>query len=284
LTPVGKILSFLMIVALLGLGVWLMVRDGDQAAPPARQEAQAPSGSDVAQAPDGAGGGQAAGAQRTGARIELEGVIPAKTAVPQLAPPQPFPVGEDKIIEVELSEYPGYAGLIVANGGLEPNDKSFFARNYGFKVRLTLSEEESWDKLNSGKLAASATTVDVLAVFGRQFNVVVPAQIAFSRGADGIVVRSNINRINQLKGQILTASQFTEAEFFIRYLAQEAGIGVNVLADADDRPDPERINLLFCEDAFVAGDTFASALAAGDTRLAGCVTWAPKTTEVAEGS
>lgn len=51
LTPVGKILSFLMIVALLGLGVWLMVRDGDQAAPPARQEAQAPSGSDVAQAP-----------------------------------------------------------------------------------------------------------------------------------------------------------------------------------------------------------------------------------------
>ena len=75
-------------------------------------------------------------------------------------------------------------------------------------------------------MAASATTVDVLAVYGRQFQVVVPVQIGFSRGADGIVVRKDIKRINDLKGKILAASQFTEADFFIRYLAQEAGLGV----------------------------------------------------------
>ena len=51
-----------------------------------------------------------------------------------------------------------------------------------------MSEEETWGKLNNGKFAAAATTTDVLAVLGRQFDVTVPVQIGFSRGADMIVV------------------------------------------------------------------------------------------------
>jgi NitT/TauT family transport system substrate-binding protein len=282
LTGMGKVLSFLMVAALIGLGVWLVMRKDAPAEPGqgTQQTSTDPQPAQNAQTNAQAtesrtGGGQAAA---------YEGIVDAKTAVPQLAPPQPYRVPESKVIDVELSEYAGYSGLIVANGGLKPNDNSFFAKNYGFKVNITLSEEESWDKLNTGKLAASATTADVLAVFGRQFNVVVPAQIAFSRGADGIVVRNDISRINQLKGKTLTASQFTEAEFFIRYLAQEAGIGINVLPDLGTAPAEDKINLLFCEDAFVAGDVFAKALENNDNRIAGCVTWAPKTTEVADGS
>src|SRR5436190_7296009 len=132
--------------------------------------------------------------------------------IPKLAPPAPY-VPKDNVLDIELSEYAGYAGLIAANGGLEPNDNSVFAKKYGFKVRLKLSEEESWSALNSGKMAASATTVDVLAAYGKQFQVVVPAQIGFSRGADGVVVRTDIKRINDLKGKVLVASQFTEADF-----------------------------------------------------------------------
>ena len=70
------------------------------------------------------------------------------------------------------------------------------------------------------------TTADVLAVYGRQLHAVVPAQIGFSRGADGIVVRSDIKRINALKGKTIATAQFTEVDFFIRYLAQEAGLAV----------------------------------------------------------
>ncbi len=61
-----------------------------------------------------------------------------------------------------------YGGLIVANGGLAPNPDSFFAKEYGFQVKLSVSEEETWGKLNNGKFAASATTADVLAVLGRR--------------------------------------------------------------------------------------------------------------------
>jgi NitT/TauT family transport system substrate-binding protein len=131
-------------------------------------------------------------------------------------------------------------------------------------------------------MAASATTVDVLAVYGKQFQVAVPAQIGFSRGADGIVVRNSIKRINDLKGKILATAQFTEADFFIRYLAQEAGLGVNMLADFRTAPDAQKLNLVFCEDAFAAGDLFLREMNRG--QLAGCVTWAPKTTEVVEQS
>ena len=201
--------------------------------------------------------------------------------MPKLDPAAPYqPQGDT--IDIELSEYAGYAGLIAANGGLEPNPNSVFAKKHGFKVRIKLSEEDSWSALNSGKLAASATTADVLAVYGRQFQVVVPAQIGFSRGADGVIVRSDVKRINDLKGKTLAASQFNEADFFIRFLAQEAGLGVNMLSGLDARPDPAKVNLVYADDAFIAGDVFLADVQKNGKRLAGCVTWAPKTTEVVD--
>lgn len=203
--------------------------------------------------------------------------------VPRLAPPMPYQP-KDGIVEIELSEYPGYAGLIAANGGLEPNEQSVFARKHGFKLRIKLSEEESWNALNSGRMAASATTVDVLAVYGRQFQVTVPAQIGFSRGADGLVVRRDVRKVNDLQGKIIVASQFTEADFFIRYLAQEAGLGVHMLSAISDSPDAGKINLLYAEDAFAAADQFLAELDRSPSRLAGCVTWAPKTTEAVNAS
>ena len=210
-------------------------------------------------------------------------VVETQTEVPALAAPATYQP-KDNTILVELSEYAGYAGLIAANGGLEPNENSIFFRKHGFKVKIALSEEESWSALNSGKMAASATTVDVLAIYGKQFQVTVPAQIGFSRGADGVVVRSEIKRINALKGKVLATAQFTEADFFIRYLAQEAGLGINMLSGLADKPDPEKLNLVFCTDAFAAGDLFVGDLTGGQGRLAGCVTWAPKTTEVVKDS
>src|SRR5687767_6878181 len=210
-------------------------------------------------------------------------LAPTQFEVPKLDPPGAYQPKEN-IVDVELSEYAGYAGLIAANGGLEPNDASVFAKKHGFKVRLKLSEEESWSALNAGRMAASATTVDVLAIYGKQFQVVVPAQIGFSRGADGVVVRKEIKRVNDLKGRTLAASQFTESDFFIRYLAQEAGLGVQMLGDAGDQPHAEKVNLVYAEDAFVAADVFLADLNGGGQRLAGCVTWAPRTTESVEES
>jgi NitT/TauT family transport system substrate-binding protein len=255
-TALGKILSVVLVGGLIALGVYLIIgRTGN-------------SGSSTSSAP---------------AASESPEVSEVKVEVPKLALPGPFEL-KDNTLPIEISEYAGYAGLIAANGGLEPNENSVFFKQHGFKVKLTISEDEDWSELNEGKIGASVTTVDVLAVYGKQFHAVVPAQIGFSRGADGLVVRSDIKRINSLKGKIIATAQFTEVDFFIRYLAQEAGLGIRTLSSVDAPVDPERINLVYTEDGFGAGDLFLSDLKSGANKIAGCMTWQPKIDEVVQGS
>ena len=252
-TVLGKLLSILLIGGLIALGGYLVVNRGVRS--PGGSTADAPESSDSPEV----------------AAVQVE--------VPKLAPPAAFQL-KDNTVPVEISEYAGYAGLIAANGGMEPNENSIFFKQHGFKVKLTLSEDENWSELNEGKVAASVTTVDVLAAYGKQLHAVVPVQIGFSRGADGLLVRSDIKRINGLKGKIVATAQFTEVDFFIRYLAQEAGLAVQPLGSIDATPDPEKINLIYTEDGFSAGDLFLSDIKSGKNRIAGCVTWEPKTSEI----
>ena len=267
MTARGKIVLTILILAVVGVGAWkwwdrLTQKPGSS--PSSVSSTPTNSVADVKDA----------------AAPELSETL---TEVPKLTPPASYQV-KDNTVVVELSEYAGYAGFIAANGGMEPSTNSLFFKKHGFLVHLTMSEEESWPALNSGKIAASATTADVLAIYGKQFQIAVPAQIGYSRGADGVVVRSDIKRINALKGKILATSQFTEADFFIRYLAQEAGLGINMLPDLKTAPAPDKLNLVYCKDAFAAGDLFLRDVKDGGNLLAGCVTWDPKTTEVVNGS
>jgi NitT/TauT family transport system substrate-binding protein len=191
---------------------------------------------------------------------------------------------KDGIVDLELSEYAGYAGLIAANGGLEPSDASWFATKHGFRVRIRLSEEDSWSALNAGRMAATASTVDVLAVYGRQLDVVVPAQISWSRGADAVLVRSGVRTVNALRGRTIAAAPFNESDFFLRYLAQEAGVETRALRGPGDAPDPARLNVLYFPDAFAAGDAFLADLKRPGVTLTGVATWEPKVSEVLEKS
>ena len=261
MTPRGKLVFTILFLAIVGMGVakwWPKLKPEGPGRSETRTEEKAATGNEEA------------------AKLLVE----TQTEVPRLSPPGTYQ-SKDNIVDIELSEYAGYSGIIVANGGLEPNDNSIFAKKHGIKLRIKLSEEESWSALNAGKMAASATTVDVLAVYGRQFNVTVPVQISFSRGADGVVVKNSIKRVNDLKGKVLASAQFTEADFFIRYLAQEAGMNVKTLASIDSEADPNAVNLVYAEDAFAACDAFVKD-ASG--KIVGCVTWAPKTTETVQES
>lgn len=262
MTKLGKIVFTLVVLLLAGFAVMRMAsKKGDA----------------------GRGGPVAAeqGGTEEDATAAFDFIAPGKA--PRLPSPRPY-TPQDNTVVINLSEYAGYAGLIVANGGLEPNENSWFTKNGGFKLKITLSEEDSWADLQDGKIAASATTVDVLSNYGRQWQCVVPAQVAWSRGADGIIVRKDIKRVNDLKGRTLVTQPFSEAEFFLRYLAQEAGLPVKRLDGPELPRDPEAVNLVFVEDAWDAGDAFLADLKSGGRQLDGCVTWAPKTTEVVQAS
>jgi NitT/TauT family transport system substrate-binding protein len=272
MTVKGKIVFTLLFLAVIGFGVW---KWWDKLAPK--------HSTTIVQSSAGTPANPPGNVSTATTSLKADEVVETLNETPTLPPPVAYQPKDNTVI-VELSEYAGYAGFVAANGGLAPNTNSIFFKKHGFLVHLTMSEEESWPALNSGKMAASATTADVLAIYGKQFQVTVPAQIGFSRGADGVVVRSEIKRINDLKGKILATSQFTEADFFIRYLAQEAGLAINMLPDLKTAPDPDKLNLIYCKDAFAAGDLFLRDVTEGGNLLAGCVTWDPKTTEVASGS
>jgi NitT/TauT family transport system substrate-binding protein len=262
----GNLITLLLLVGIIGLGVYLWLGKGAKqeptAATPGRQTSATQAEPDDGTAP-----------------VPIEPVVgtPPLEAAATYTP-------KDGVLQIDISEYAGYGGLIVANGGLEPNPESFFAREYGFKVKISMSESETWSPLNNGRLAATATTTDALAVLGRQFEAVVPVQIGYSRGADMVVVDRGVASVNQLAGKVLAASQFNESEFFIRYLAEEAGLPVVVLRDLDSKPASSELGLVFYEDAFVACDAYAHELTRAQSRLNGCVGWTPRTDEVVEKS
>jgi len=262
----GNIITLLLLVGIIGLGAYLWLgKKGDGT------ESASTSGTPKSQST-----GKASSGGQAPAPIEPVTGSPTLEAAATYVP-------KDGVLQIDISEYAGYGGLIVANGGMEPNPDSFFAKEYGFKVKITQSESETWSALNNGRLAATATTTDALAVLGRQFDAVVPVQIGYSRGADMVVVDRGIASVNQLAGKVLAASQFNESEFFIRYLAQEAGVPIAVLRDLDSEPSSNELGLVFYDDASIACEAYRHELS-GSQRLNGCVGWTPFTDEVVENS
>ena len=268
-SAVGNLITLLLLVGVVALGAWLWLgkKDDQKTADGSQTSSTSQTARETAVAPPAGD-----------APAPIEPVI----GTPTLEAANTF-VPKDNIVRIDISEYAGYGGLIVANGGLEPTENSQFFKEYGFKVAISMSESETWSPLNNGRLAATVTTADALAVLGRQFDAVVPVQLGYSRGADMVVVDRGITSVNALGGKILAASQFNESEFFIRYLAQEAGLPVVVLRDLDGKPKPGSLGLVFYEDAFAACDAYQYELA-GSHRLNGCVGWTPKTDEVIEAS
>ena len=99
-TPLGKLLSVLLVGGLIGLGAYMLWS--------------------ATRAPESSPAGEGAAASGDTAAPEVSEV---QVEVPKLSPPAAVQI-TDNTIPIEISEYAGYAGLIAANGGLEPNEKS----------------------------------------------------------------------------------------------------------------------------------------------------------------
>jgi len=129
MTARGKFVLTLLILGIAGFGTW---KWWNKLAP--KQLIQPPV---VATQNTKSGQGQGAVAP-TPATLQPAGdkavaaasalVVDTETEVPKLPQASAFQP-KDNTILLELSEYAGYAGLIVANGGMEPNTNSVFFKN-----------------------------------------------------------------------------------------------------------------------------------------------------------
>jgi NitT/TauT family transport system substrate-binding protein len=110
---------------------------------------------------------------------------------------------------VAYNTFTGVEGLVLANGGMDPNESSDLYKNYGIKLQIKQMDavKDTRAGLHSGDLDLVYCTTDALPVeMGSssellQDDVVQIMQVNQSHGADAIVVRKGINDVADLRGK-----------------------------------------------------------------------------------
>ena len=175
------------------------------------------------------------------------------------------------IVQFPINVWPGWAPIIVANAGMEPNDQSVFYKKYGFYVRLAIVDDpvKARDLFASGQSHVLWGTLDMIALFAPELVKdsrtvpVVCQQIDFSSGGDGIVARGDIRSINDFrmhngKRKKVVLAQNSPSHYLIMSLLIDAGI------------DPGDIDFKWSADAPSAAKIFVQ-----DSSFDAFVGWSP---------
>ncbi len=136
-------------------------------------------------------------------------------------------------IRVGIVLWGGYAGGIVANGGMAPNKDSVFFKDFGVQVELLQIDDfvKSRDAFRAGGDKGGVdvlwTTVDAFALeYGGliKLNPKVIMQYDWSRGGDAIAVDASIKSVADLRGKKLACAQETPSHYFALFVLTQGGL------------------------------------------------------------
>jgi NitT/TauT family transport system substrate-binding protein len=163
--------------------------------------------------------------------------------------------------------------VIAANHGTKANADSIFAKKYGFKVEMLLMDDPvtARDAFASGDVHTLWGTVDMLVLMAPELakdSRTAPRimqQVDWSNGGDGIVVRSSIKSVSDLKGRTVTLARNSPSEYYLTSLLLLAGLR------------PADIKVKYTATAFEAAAAFVA-----DKKVDACVSWAPDIYKIPE--
>ncbi len=171
-----------------------------------------------------------------------------------------------KVVVFPINVWIGWLPIVAANHGFAPNEESVFFKKFGFKVDLKLIDDPvaARDSYANGDSHVLWGTLDMIALFApglmkdsrtapRVFQ-----QIDWSNGGDGIVVRSAIRSVSDLKGKTIVCAQNSPSEYFVSNLLINAGLPL------------DQVKFKYTPTAFEAAAAFVS-----DKTIDACVSWAP---------
>jgi NitT/TauT family transport system substrate-binding protein len=258
LTPLGRVFVIVFILALIG-GAGYFLRD--YLFPQAGKTGQV----DLDKFKDQAGGAEA---------VDPTGIttVATYTYIPEAKLP---PVkgasaykwdATSKTVKFPINVWIGWLPIVAANHGFAPNTESIFYKKFGFKVDLKLIDDPvtARDAYASGDSHILWGTLDMMALFAPELmkdSRTAPRiyqQIDWSNGGDGIVVRSSIASVADLKGKTIVYAQNSPSQYFINNLLLNAGI------------QPGEVKHKFTATAFEAAAAFVA-----DPKIDACVSWAP---------
>jgi len=277
MTARGKIVLTLLLLGVVGFGVW---RWKDKIIPPAKPSQVSINPQEVKKQLDAAKPNPdditkvLLAGDKPAAVIQAQGIPPVTGVSDYVKPMQ----NNKLVVQFPINVWPGWAPIIVANGGLEPSDNSVFARKYGFYVKLAIVDDpvKARDLFASGQSHILWGTLDMIALFAPELVKdsrtvpVVCQQIDWSDGGDGIVARGEIKSINDFRMQDgrrrkVVLAQNSPSHYLVMSLLIDAGI------------DPGDVDFKWAADAPSAAKIFVQ-----DKSFDAFVGWSPDIYNVSE--
>ena len=259
LTWAGKLVSILLIAGLIGTGVYVVSRRGIGGGSSSGPVAEGPQ----TEAPDTKGV----------TTVSEYKYVPSDRLPPVKGVSQYKWDPNQKILRFSYNVWAGWLPVIAANHGTKPNPDSVFAKKHGFRVEMVLMDDPvvARDAFAAGEVHTLWGTVDMMTLFAPELvrdsrtSPRVLQQIDWSNGGDGIVVRSSIKSVSDLRGKTITLAQNSPSEYYLTSLLLSAGLR------------PSDIKLKYTATAFEAAAAFVA-----DKSVDGCVSWAPDIYKIPE--
>ena len=260
LTIMGKILSILLIVGLVGAGAYLIMRRGGGRG--------TPSGGPGAEAP------QTEAPDTSGVTTVKEYKYVPGDRLPAVKGVSQYKWNDkEKVFRFSYNVWAGWLPIIAANRGTKPNAESVFAKKHGFRLEMVLMDDPviARDAYAAGEVHSLWGTVDMMTLFAPELqrdsrtSPRIVQQIDWSSGGDGVVVRSAIKSVSDLRKKTITLAQNSPSEYYLTSLLLSAGLR------------PADVNVKYTATAFEAAAAFAA-----DRKVDACVSWAPDIYNIAE--
>ncbi len=265
-TPLAKVVIFLFIAACIAGAVylgrsWIFPQPGGPAAP----------GAPVAGTPVGE---KVEAADAKGITTKESYTYKLEERLPPVKGTSNYKWDEnEKVVQFPINVWIGWLPIVAANHGFAPNGESIFAKKHGFRVNLKLIDDPvvARDAFATGESHILWGTLDMIALFAPELmkdSRTAPRvfqQIDWSNGGDGIVVRSAIKSVKDLKGKTVVYAQNSPSQYFIHNLLMSAGMA------------PTQVKSKYTADAFEAAAAFVS-----DKSIDACVSWAPDIYKIPE--
>ncbi len=268
MTARGKIILTILILAVVGFGVY---RWWDKIAPASKPQNQSV---DVARLKHDLDTAKAAPADIPLLAGTNVATLVDRSGIPAVSGVSDYTKGTKDgklIVQFPINVWPGWAPIIVANAGMEPNDQSVFFKKHGFYVRLAIVDDpvKARDLFASGQSHILWGTLDMIALFAPELVrdsrtvPVVCQQIDWSAGGDGVVARGEIRSINDLRmtggrKKKVVLAQNSPSHYLIMSLLVDAGI------------DPGDVDFKWAADAPSAAKIFVQ-----DSSYDAFVGWSP---------
>src|SRR5688572_959175 len=179
----------------------------------------------------------------------------------------------DNTVRMALNVWAGWAPVIYANNGFKPAKVWKAPGGKSFKLELVLIDDPiaMRDAYASGKVHIGWATLDMIPLFVEQLRKDsrtmprVYQQVDWSNGGDGIVCRTAVRSVADMRGKTVVLAQNSPSHFFLLNTLISGGV------------QPSEVEYKFTQDAFQAAAAFNA-----DRSVACVVSWAPDIYNLAE--